>query len=1793
MSEEHSIDKLTLSTNFALWKFKVRNIIQGKSLLTVLDKTYVIPTDKKGEQDIAVYDARCKAILCSALDDHHLGSVIHCTSANNMWEVLISMREGSSATSKFQLRCDLNNYKFKEGQPVSEYLSGLNILQAKLKTAGVNVADEEVIAKILSDLPKQFDLFKQNYHMTSSQTEELNLTKFTTLLLEVDHNLVGFKKSHSGDAFVASRKSVTCFNCGKKGHMNRDCKVKKSSINSGPSQGVTCFKCGKAGHIKKDCRYKDKFVKQDKKLASAHVGSNYDGDEEWIADGGCTFHMTSNRQIFETYDTLEDPISISIADGSKIQAIGVGIVKCMAFEGEEWIETTLHDVHHVPQLGRTNLFSVGRSTDRGNSVKQTSSKIEFFNQEGERILVGERSPGHLWELQLRSIPPARAYSAKADMTVWHKRLGHTSKSKLQKIQKDHAVAGMDVKDDLDSLKCTDCPVGRMTRLPCKEGAVTEGNPGEHLSSDLCGPMLTESLGGARYFLLIKDRVTCYREVYFLKTKDSDEVVTRIDGHIRMIRTQTGNKVKTLRTDNGREFVNQEMEKLLSRMGITHEKTVPYTPEENGSVERDNRTIVEMARTMLHAASLPPSLWAEMVNTAVYLHNRVPNRKETTSPFELMTGKKPRVDHLRVIGSVTFTVIPKSQRTKWEKVSWTGRLVGYGNSTRFYRIFDPKNKQVFVCKDVKVIEAEPMQSKVTICDPLETEEFVIHEKKNVGRPKGCLNKPKGPPVSHSMIRRSHSVKESLPQTQKEMAEEGPYKTDKQEEKEFTALLAKDDSDEDPMSYREAIQSKEVEKWKKAMAEEMSSLEENQTWTLVDPPKGRKVIRNKWVFKVKRDRDGNERYKARLVAKGYTQREGIDFQETYSPVVKYETLRILLSVAAFRKLVLTQFDVKTAFLYGTITEELYMEQPEGFNDGTERVCKLRKGLYGLKQSPRAWNDTINELLIECGMYRIKSDNCVYVDSTKTLFLSLYVDDGLIFSATQEEANSIISQMRDKIELTVSDARQYIGLEIDQEDEAITIRQEKYVEKILKEFEMTDCKPVKTPSTAESKTSGETTNAPFKEAVGALMFLSNVSRPDISFATGKVARAASKPTNSDWMNVKRILRYLRGTTDIRISYPRSGSLELRAFSDADYAGDENTRKSTTGSVLTINDSPVSWSSKLQKTVSLSTTEAEYNALAETTKEVLWTRSLLEELGVRQEKSTTIYNDNQSTLKLVNNDDACRRTKHMAVKVHFVRDEVKQETINTMFIPTTEQKADFLTKALPRESYEKNRSSLRMTSKKTALFLCLMVMSNHLTKSHAMFDQHPPIVWKKSKDVVINGAELIRIKLHLASPCEAFNKLTHTKHHQVSDLIEWCEKYYEVNIMQKLEKHQKVHVRSKRDLAYTLMSATLGSVLSGAALPVTVVVVVGIVIIGVVAYVNTQSRIDHLQATTDDLRKAIETLNENEHRIQAKLYAMSKEIDSLITKHNLLSRDVEALNQELTKMIILTSEISSKLAVAGHQLDNSYNMWKEGRVDPMLFRALEVEVPCKERCPTKLMTAVSWRQHGNDLEIVILAPTVDMDKEVIEAHPFVLYDGSSCELHYTGDMKLTIDKRKEKCNLLKTKTVQGDLVATGEQRCLNDTTSPWNRQECGRTAPEPQVKSLGMDIIVYCRGHMIVIDSLPEKKCPDYAFSLSVKQSFKTGNYIFKPGVTDIKLQQRFPILSQQEVNSKLLPGINPYLVEKQDAEDFTLKDVPSSVRQALSENPNKVTIGGILLLLGIAFGLYKWRKSHTNKPVIRQVP
>lgn len=797
-------------------------------------------------------------------------------------------------------------------------------------------------------------------------------------------------------------------------------------------------------------------------------------------------------------------------------------------------------------------------------------------------------------------------------------------------------------------------------------------------------------------------------------------------------------------------------------------------------------------------------------------------------------------------------------------------------------------------------------------------------------------------------------------------------------------------------------------------------------------------------------------------------------------------------------------------------------------------------------------------------MKTDHCVFTNNDFSIFLVLYVDDGLLVYESEKEAKEILDHIQREFEITISPARQYIGLEIDQMKDCIKISQEQYVKKILDEFKMSDCKTVSTPSTPETKESQEDTKAPYKEAVGALMFLSNVSRPDISYATGKVARAAAKPTETNWMEVKRIFRYLKGTMDMSITFPKKEGICMKAYSDADYAGDETSRKSTTGSVITINDSPVSWISRLQRTVSLSTTEAEYNALAETTKEVMWTRSLLEEINEKQEKPTTIFCDNQSTLKLVNNDEACRRTKHMAVKVHFVKDEIDSKTIRTEYVETEKQKADFLTKSLPSPSFIRNRQGLGMSQKKLALMMCLMVFTGHIIETHGLFHPHPPIIWRKSQTKVISGAELIHYKLQLISPCDAYSRLNSTEDYRVLDLTRWCERYYKEKILNKLEAHKTHHERSKRDLTSLLyMGASMG-LLPNIAIPVAIVVVVGVVVVGIVGYVRGMNKISNLEEENLQLKNALKTLEDNQIEITKRMKVMEENINTLIERHNILAQDVNIMRTNLANMIIFTTEISNKLSHAGHLLDESLNEWKEGRVSETLFRALEIQSPCNGTCSFDQMMAINWKQTNNSLEIGILALKTDLHKKVVEADPFILYDGDSCQYQYEGDSRLTVDKNDLECLLKETKEMNRIFTASGGNRCEPGKENPWKHKECDKTAPEPQIKNLGMENIVYCRGHQIQIGSLAKQNCPDYAFSLSVTQNFTTGNYSFRAILSEINLHRKHMSIPQQEINSIYLSGVNPYLVKPTEMKEMVLKRI--------SFGTEKITLLQIIQTAGI---------------------
>lgn len=453
----------------------------------------------------------------------------------------------------------------------------------------------------------------------------------------------------------------------------------------------------------------------------------------------------------------------------------------------------------------------------------------------------------------------------------------------------------------------------------------------------------------------------------------------------------------------------------------------------------------------------------------------------------------------------------------------------------------------------------------------------------------------------------------------------------------------------------------------MDDEMQSLKENNTFTLTNLPEGKKAVGGRWVYAIKKNIDGSEKYKARYVAKGYSQKMGVDYEETFSPTANLTSIRVLMQKAAQENLILHQMDVKTAYLNAPIDCEIYMEQPEGFevksSNNEKLVCKLERSLYGLKQSGRNWNKVLHEYLTQIHFVQNQADPCVYTRETENekVLIVIFVDD-LILAASDENAlrdvkNMLASRFKMK---DLGRLKHFLGIDFNQIDNCVKMSQAKYVEKILERFDMQDCKPRSTPCEQKlAYTDGAdmmTDVRKYREAVGSLIYLTVCTRPDLSFVVSKLSQYFAEPTDEQWLTVKHVLRYLKGTLEKDLCYRKcDDALGIQAFSDADWAADHD-RRSTTGYCvsLTKNGPLVSWKTKKQPTVALSTCESEYMALAATIQECLYLKQLLEGLDKQEYVLPKVYEDNQGTIALAKNPVSRQRCKHIDIRYHFIRSTV-----------------------------------------------------------------------------------------------------------------------------------------------------------------------------------------------------------------------------------------------------------------------------------------------------------------------------------------------------------------------------------------------------------------------------------------------------------------------------------------------------------------------------------------------------------
>lgn len=991
--------------------------------------------------------------------------------------------------------------------------------------------------------------------------------------------------------------------------------------------------------------------------------------------------MCSERTLFSEIN-LEHAGEVTVANGNSIRSAGKGSVKLIVRVNNEEKEFTLLNVLWVPEL-EGNLVSVPALNKRGFIVKFTKSGCAIQHQEYEDDMRIADFDGKFFTLNETEKCFSTVNTEKEIercVHEWHRRLAHRNLRDIRLMAK----AGLKIKRCNCTDDCEMCLKGKMSRKPFPQKATPTEEVLDCIVSDLCGPMQVDSVGRKKYFATFIDAHTGYCEVEFLREK-SEATKFTIE-FIERVKTQLRRKPKIFRTDQGGEYNSNELRSYLKKEGIKFQCTVGYAPEQNGIAERKNRTLMEAARSMMSGSGLPKNYWAEAVNTANHVLNRITNGKTLKTPYEEFTRMKPRTNEFYEFGCDAYVMIPYERRRKLDDKATKMKFVGYDEVSKGFRMTNEHGK-ITVSREVhfldtKTIQSRPEQDKedsefdVSFCptkyqeEDLQPDEFFDAESDEEEN-EGEIQAPELPRYPQRQNR-------GIPP-----ARYGDYEL-------YQATEQRSETHNEPKSYKEAMKGEDRNEWLQAMEQELSMINEKGTWELVDLPIGRKAVGSKWVFKLKSEDNGkNIRRKARLVAQGFTQQHGVDYEEVFAPVTRGTTMKMLLSLASKRKYDVKHFDITSAFLNGKLEEEIFMKQPPGFCQN-DQVYRLKKSIYGLKQAAHVWNQTLHQSLMRNGCKQSETDKCLYTLTSEgdKLFLLVHVDDILMATNSEALGEKLMESIGKDFELKdLGRVKVYLGIETERETERdevgnFSIAQTQHIDKIILEAGLAEAKISKYPmDTGYHKLEGNllNTNNEYRRLIGMLLYLSTNSRPDIASSVAILSQRVSKPRDVDLNEVKRVIRYLKGTRNLRLclSDPEKEQ-ELFAYSDADWGENKVDRKSHSGYFCSMNGGAISWTCRKQSIVALSSAEAEYVALTETCKELMWIRRVAKDFGENPPKTINIFTDSQSAMAMINNRKFSNRTKHIDTKFHFVQDQVANGEMKLTYHPTETNIADMMTKPL-----------------------------------------------------------------------------------------------------------------------------------------------------------------------------------------------------------------------------------------------------------------------------------------------------------------------------------------------------------------------------------------------------------------------------------------------------------------------------------------------------------------------------------
>lgn len=1124
---------------------------------------------------------------------------------------------------------------------------------------------------------------------------------------------------------ATSQNKMRCRSCKATGHTNRDCQKFPRGI---------CWNCRRRGHVKSDC--------PDLAAAGQHtalIATTVEPDS-FILDTGATVHLVNRSDYLK--DSYPSRCEVTgVHRNSTVKAAAQGSL--FRFPGTALL---------MPNI-KENLLSVLQLGSFGWKANFAGPEARLVSPDGTTFKATAEE-GALYRLDTNQhqvfLATATTPTQSEDVSVWHCRLGHPEYDRLKEIC--DMLKLTDTSSWPKELPpCTVCLQCKLTKARVNHASThvesdRQLRPGQLLNVDLIGPMEPSTPGGYIYDLHVIDRCTRmkFRAPLVRRSQAAKAFADMIDREF----TPFGRTPERVHCDRGGEFTGSEWAQMCKERGYKCTFSSTDTPAHNGIVERAHRSMVTIARCLLANSNLPATFWTEAMTHACFLSNAMPTNglPDRLPPFQHWTGEAPVLRNMLTFGSEVYFLLTGG---RFNKVAGRGIYLGPAHDTTggAARVWNPITNRVNVTRDIRIIE--PTTNKLPHGPQIshEMQNLIIDGASPAVAPAipasleparaTSENDTDGSDSDESDIADTPLIDdnnivdidpvvvavrtEQLPELRQRYAayrarrappvapEPAPVTATPRRSARISAMqTAMVATANEPNGYYDAMARPDASEWMSAMYEECESLNRQNVYQVVERRPGMRLVSGRWVHKIKLDADNNPvRYKSRLTARGFTQIPGVDFDQVSAPVISKEAIRIFFAAATQQKWKMEQFDVKTAYLFAPLDTDIYMEVPEGFleiwgkqlhaeeqqilNDGG--CLLLKKALYGLKQSGRCWYETLCSVMKEhCGMSPSTVEPCLFIgDGCAAL---IHVDDGIIAAYDGARMDAFFSIFGSHFDIARLGApRYYTGITIEEKQNGdIVLHQKGYIDSMATSFAAgINNKVTPMPFGATLPDNGPPGDArSFREIIGSLLYAAVGTRPDISTAVSILSRHMNDPTVAHISRARGIVAYLAGTASLGLRFKREGELSITVYCDASFAPDEHQRRSRTGYVIFVNGTPVAWRSQLQSLIAGSTAEAEYIAMYDAVREALYVQRVLAALpGIQCFSPITVFEDNQVAKRMA--EEVCtRRSKHVEIKFHFVREQVKAGTVVIKDCRSADMIADLFTKPLPRSQFQLLRNHL-----------------------------------------------------------------------------------------------------------------------------------------------------------------------------------------------------------------------------------------------------------------------------------------------------------------------------------------------------------------------------------------------------------------------------------------------------------------------------------------------------------------------